>query len=79
MQNKQCSGETIIATGTLFELGVNLAKGLRDEDKDIARLLAHRDDPETSRKAAEKMVKSGKFQCWSRVLRVDSRGVHCDC
>lgn len=46
---------------TLFELDVNLAKGLRDKDKNIARLLAHRDDPKTSREAAEKMVESGKL------------------
>lgn len=32
-------------TDTLFELGVNLSKGLCDEDKDIARVLAHTKDP----------------------------------
>ena len=30
----------------LFELGVNLSKGVRDEDADIARVLSHTDDPQ---------------------------------
>lgn len=46
---------------TLFQLGVNFTKGLRDKDEYIARLLSHRDDPETSKDAAVKMVKSGKL------------------
>ena len=33
-------------TDTLFELGVNLSKGIRDEDADIARVLSHTDDPQ---------------------------------
>ena len=48
-------------TDTLFELGVNLSKGIRDEDADIARVLSHTNDPETSDKAAEEMVESGKL------------------
>jgi len=44
---------------TLFNLGVALSKGLRDEDKDIVKCLSHTNDPETSKEAAVKMVKSG--------------------
>lgn len=46
---------------TLFQLGVNLSKGVRDEDKDIARVLARKDNPQTSKDAAEKIVKSGEL------------------
>ena len=48
-------------TDTLFELGVNVSKGLRDDDEDIACALSRRDNPQTSRDAAEKMVKSGEL------------------
>lgn len=41
-------------TDTLFELGVNLSKGLRDDDKDIAKVLSHTNDPITSYEAAER-------------------------
>ena len=50
-----------MSTDTLFELGVNLSKGLRDDDKDIARVLVHTKDPLTSYKAAEEMIESGKL------------------
>lgn len=46
---------------SLFELGVNLSRGLRDEDKEIARVLAHTKDPQTSKDTALKMVESGKL------------------
>ena len=43
----------------LFNLGVNLSRGLRDNDPDIATALARKEDPQTSKDAAKKMVESG--------------------
>ena len=68
----------------LFQLGVNLSKGLRDEDEDISRVLAHTDDPQTSKDAAEKMVKSGALNrqeqwVYNLIVRyVNSHPLDCD-